>query len=268
MRSVQTQGFAQSRIEGGSPASVAAKGTVTGSYVRSRRRAITHPSSCSPFAPPALPGFFATMGALTPGGRLFVPTPRAMNTVLCRPGLLVSCIQPSDRSASNHLLPSPDLDLVWTRSLPHGLPTVSLSGPWRQLGFTIRWRLATTTSRIEFVILRTSLSPPVALHPLSRGRSFCRLRNSDPTPTRTFTLLIRYTHKRTTATPTGRQAQGTNACRHFFSIARSSLDWDCETVLRRGSLRSVTTRWAASSKAVWRPNDSHFPRGRRLNTCG
>ena len=93
-----------------------------------------------------------------------------MNTVLCRPGLLVSCIQPSDRSASNHLLPSPSLGLVLTRSLPHGLSTVSLSGPWRQLGFAIRWRLATTTSRIEFVIspadqsFTFSCSPP----PLTR----------------------------------------------------------------------------------------------------
>jgi hypothetical protein len=121
-----------------------------------------------------------------------------MNSVLCRSGLLASCIQPSDRSASNHLLPSPGLGLVLTRSLPHGLPTVSLSGPWRRLGFTIHWRLATATSRIEFVILRTSLSPPVALHPLSRGRSYCQLRNSNQIPTRTSTLLIRYTCKRTT----------------------------------------------------------------------
>jgi hypothetical protein len=58
-------------------------------------------------------------------------------------------------------------------------------------------RLAATTGRIEFVILRTSRSPPVALHPLSRGRSYFRLQNSDPTSTGTFTLLIRYTYKRT-----------------------------------------------------------------------
>lgn len=48
-------------------------------------------------------------------------------------------------------------------------------------------RLATTTGRIEFVILRTSRSPPVALHPLSRGRSYFRLQNTDHISTGTFT---------------------------------------------------------------------------------
>ena len=58
-------------------------------------------------------------------------------------------------------------------------------------------RLAATTGRMEFVILRTSHSPPVALHPLSRGRSYYWLQSSDPTSTGTSTLLIRYTYKRT-----------------------------------------------------------------------
>src|SRR5208337_4778510 len=53
-------------------------------------------------------------------------------------------------------------------------------------------RLATTAGRIEFVNLRTSRSPPVALHPLSRGRSYFRLQSSNPTSTRTYTSLIRY----------------------------------------------------------------------------
>src|ERR1039457_2965035 len=51
-------------------------------------------------------------------------------------------------------------------------------------------RLAATTGRIEFVILRTSRSPPVALHLLSRGRSYFRLQSSNPTLAGTFTLLI------------------------------------------------------------------------------
>ena len=52
--------------------------------------------------------------------------------------------------------------------LPRSLPTASLSGPERHLGFTLGCRLATTMGRIEFVNLRTSSSPPVALHALSR----------------------------------------------------------------------------------------------------
>src|SRR3990172_10258618 len=66
--------------------------------------------------------------------------------------------------------------------------------PFEDLGVTwaspLSSRLATTTGRIEFVILRTSRSPPAALHPLSRGRSYFRLRSSNQTSTRTFTLLI------------------------------------------------------------------------------
>lgn len=41
-------------------------------------------------------------------------------------------------------------------------------------------RLAATTGRIEFVFLRTSRSPSVALHPLSQARSYCQLMGADP----------------------------------------------------------------------------------------
>ena len=66
MRSVQTTGSPRPRTDGGSPAGVAANGTVTGWYFFP---AFGHPASTflHPFAPPALPGFLATMGALTPG---------------------------------------------------------------------------------------------------------------------------------------------------------------------------------------------------------
>src|SRR5947207_6194168 len=40
-------------------------------------------------------------------------------------------------------------------------------------------RLATASRRIRFVILRTASSPPVALHPASRRRSYLRLRRHD-----------------------------------------------------------------------------------------
>jgi hypothetical protein len=58
-------------------------------------------------------------------------------------------------------------------------------------------RLATTTGRIEFVILRTGRSPPVALHPLSQERSHLRLQSSNQTLTGTSTLPIRCAHRRT-----------------------------------------------------------------------
>jgi hypothetical protein len=58
-------------------------------------------------------------------------------------------------------------------------------------------RLAATIGRIEFVILRTSRSPPDALHLPSRGRSFVRLRQPGRPPTGTCTLLLQYTCNRT-----------------------------------------------------------------------
>jgi hypothetical protein len=60
-------------------------------------------------------------------------------------------------------------------------------------------RLATTTDRIEFVILRTGHSPPGALHLPSLGRSSSRLRDADSIPARTSTLLVRCTCGRTLA---------------------------------------------------------------------
>ena len=121
-----------------------------------------------------------------------------------RSGLLASCIKPSDRSASNHLLSPLGFGLVLSRELtarsadriPCGDHSVTWASPFAS-------RLATTTGRIEFVILRTSRSPPVALHPLSRGRSYVRLRGSNPTSTGTLTLPIQYTHKRTNGRPVG-----------------------------------------------------------------
>ena len=172
------------------------------SVVLSRRRhsryglglAVRHVSSTflRPFAPRALPRFLARMDALTPGRPALRILIRDNEHRPCaRPGLLASCIKPADRSASNHLLPPPGLGLVSSRSLPRSRSTASLSGD-----HSVTWaspfpsKLAATTGRIEFVILRTSHSPPVALHPLSRGRSYLRLQSSNPTSTGTSTLLI------------------------------------------------------------------------------
>ena len=72
-----------------------------------------------------------------------------------------------------------------------GIAGVSWASPWYG-------RLATTTGRIEFVILRTGLSPPDALHTPSRECSSDRLRGSSRTPTGTRTLLLQVTRNRTT----------------------------------------------------------------------
>jgi len=85
------------------------------------------------------------------------------------------------------------------RSSTHPLGRVPRGVTWAS---SLSSRLATTTGRIEFVILRTGRSPPVALHPAFRRRSYVRLQSSNLTPTGTSTLLIRSTCKRT-RTPSG-----------------------------------------------------------------
>jgi len=90
------------------------------------------------FARRALPRVSAHMNALTPGQSALRVLIRDNELRPCtRPGLLVSCIKPSGRSASNHLLPPPGPSLVSTRSLPRGLPTASVSGTLASFGLRL-----------------------------------------------------------------------------------------------------------------------------------
>ena len=103
-----------------------------------------------PFAPPALSGFFATMGALTPGRRLFGSS--SMNT--CFGAAQISLrfvIESSDHSVSNHP-PSSRHDsgvfyagLTVPRCRDRPFP-----GSMRSWASPLPSRLATTVGRIEF----------------------------------------------------------------------------------------------------------------------
>ena len=153
-----------------------------------------------PFAPPAFLGFIATMGALTPAGRPYRFTPAraarsAEQVSLCHALCLPTLPSPTT--------PRRPACLVWFyhAGLPEVAPGRDASSPtWDRC---VIWaspfpsRLATTTGRIAFVILRTSRSPPVALHLASRQRSYVRLRGSDRTSARTCTSRIQDTYKRT-----------------------------------------------------------------------
>ena len=139
-----------------------------------------------PFAPRALPRFPAIMNALTPKRRFFVPTLTGNERRPVRLGLLASWIEPSGHSVSNHPSPSPGTEFGL---VPKAYRRVSASASRThssRVPHGVHWasplpsRLATTTGRIEFVILRTSRSPPVALHPASRRRSYVRLQSSNP----------------------------------------------------------------------------------------
>jgi hypothetical protein len=118
-----------------------------------------------PLAPRALPRFLATMGALTPD-RLSATGQVSLIHVHGLP----------DHSVSNHL--------AHPRRRFNTLP-LSAAG----LPPSGRSRLRPspagspdTPGRIEFVILRTGRSPPVASHPASRRRSYSRLQAGERIP--------------------------------------------------------------------------------------
>ena len=146
-----------------------------------------------PFAPPELPGFNATTNALTPERQ--ARRYRDRLALLSRSGLLVSWIKLSGHSVSNH----PRRPRSWVWFSLRGLPSNWVHHPTHPLGrvpHDVIWasplasQLATTLGRIEFVIiLRTNHSPPDALHPVSRRRSFVRIQSSNPTLMRTRTSL-------------------------------------------------------------------------------
>ena len=84
-------------------------------------------------------------------------------------------------------------------------------------------RLATATGRIEFVNLRTGRSPPVALHPASRRRSYLRLRETRHSSTRTHTSPIRQHHRRTSPlAPREESANDNHQTHRYLSLLLSS----------------------------------------------
>ena len=151
---------------------------------QSQRRGICRqgqPSSTflRPFAPPELPGFTATMDALTPARRLFVPGLRHMNTVLTHAGLTVSWVWPSDHSASNHRY-APVVALAHYPSARRASRNVVPLLVWIS---PLNRRLTGRPGRIEFTLrLRTGRSPPGALHVASRQRGSDRLQAGECVP--------------------------------------------------------------------------------------
>ena len=120
-----------------------------------------------PFAPPALPGFIATMSAVTPAWGAWPCG--FLCPLAAHAGLLASRIPPSEPSVSNHR-PAPMVAFAPNPSAPWASPR---SG--RVWASPLDRRLARRYGRIEFVILRMAHSPPVAPHPASRRRSYVRL---------------------------------------------------------------------------------------------
>jgi hypothetical protein len=126
-----------------------------------------------PFAPRPLRRFNATMDALTPmepalrlGAHEHRPnTPQVSRIHLpdlpTIPPPTTWCARPSLYHAAHQRrrLPTPQWGPVWVSPLSS--------------------RLTAAPGRIEFVILRTGRSPPAALHPASRRRSYGRLQTGE-----------------------------------------------------------------------------------------
>ena len=149
------------------------------SRCRFRRLELHVSTSLHPFAPPALPGFHATMGALTPARRLFVSLSGAVNSAWTRAGLSASCVGPSDRSASNH----PAGPVI---AFAHYPSASRASGSLRS---GLRLTLAGSPhdkAESSSLALRTGRSPPVAPHPASRRRSYVQLQAGECVPEEDF----------------------------------------------------------------------------------
>src|SRR5262249_32033751 len=133
-----------------------------------------------PFAPPALPGFFATMGALTPGRPALRVLIRDNELRLWRrPGLPAFChrIFRSFRLQPPTVAPT----RIWGLRC-RAYRTTSLWPPFRgraSLGLRL-WRAGSPRRSAESssLALRTNRSPPVALHPASRRRSYLRFQGT------------------------------------------------------------------------------------------
>ena len=173
-----------------------------------------------------------------------------MNTVLPRAGL------PASRRSNLPTIPSPTTSRrpgspVWFR-FP-GLPPRSPLG--RRTHFRrvplgvcraspLTCRLATTSGRIEFVILRTGRSPPVALHLASRQRSCLQLTGSDLTCARTCTPLVRRACRRTCR----RCAALRNSCDGFPGADAPRLPAFAAARLNTTTLRGEDS---AAARRIW-----------------
>ncbi len=91
------------------------------------------------------------------------------------PGLPDSCTRPSHRSVANHLT-RPSIALSRCPS------ACWASCHWQVGASPLASQFAAAPGRLAFVILRTDSSPPVALHPASRRRSYLQLQAGERMP--------------------------------------------------------------------------------------
>jgi hypothetical protein len=186
-----------------------------------------------PFAPGPLRPFCALMDALTPA--------RAVRAVL---GLFPAATPSAPRQQVS-LIHAPDLPTIPSpttcvrsvsprhvtcrriepRLLPNGSSPNGNSGLRHTLAGSPR-----STGRIEFLIVRTSRSPPAAPHPVSPRRS-CRLITSYVNSERTFTSLIVCALRRTSVRASRTTLVGScfTASRYLAAPRRGDASWVAAT---------------------------------------
>ena len=163
----------------------------------------------APLRPPALPGFVATMGALTPGRpalRILIRD-NELRPASFQVSLLTTFDFPTIPSSTT-VLPSPHHGFR-TLPQPDGPPRLSPGQIWTDRkerrhavgGSPLASRLPDRLGRIRFVILRTGHSPPVASHPSSRRRSYFWLQVCNANLVGTRTPPIKRFQRRTSPAP-------------------------------------------------------------------
>ena len=162
-----------------SPACLAVPGTQRG-FLPSHSLDCPASIFLRPFAPPALPGFLATMSALTPAT---VTPVTGLPGSSAQPSLPFRLQPPGRPQRRFRTLPISSLGSLPSTPLRHRLYPPAPAQAWprdlRSLHEAsgrsgLRHSLAgspPSPGRIEFVILRTGSSPPLAPHPASRRRS-------------------------------------------------------------------------------------------------
>lgn len=169
MRTVQAHGSTQLQRERTSPACLAC-GTRAGCC--SGFLAISPSIFLEPFAPPALPGFLATMTPLTPARRL-------------SGGRQVSLL---------HLLELPTIPSPTTPSSPVIALTRYPSAPQvSKFWFRLHRRSSRSPNdqaESSSLLLRTGHSRPGAFHPVSRRRSTIQLQAGERLPEKDFHLSV------------------------------------------------------------------------------
>jgi hypothetical protein len=127
-------------------------------------------------------------------------TPRARSSLSCCPPSVIDF-----RNLVSDRLTLCPVGVLQTSGRPRALARVPV---WTS---PLMRRLVATYGRNVFALLRTASSPPVALHPASRRRSYLRLSGVGTSRERTFTSQIAPAPRRTHARESGHPGV-------FFSI--------------------------------------------------